>query len=323
MSQATRGRGGGRGRGRGGRHRSAGPSSGTHTAGNEITGKRNTQAKNIRYAKPLPVTLLGSDGDTQGWWAYISSAIRYLTGSSASTSTSPDQPLVAYWDATTYSAWVQVTSSLSNADNHTRTTQQLWDSGFFGKGSLSRSEPTWRMRKLNEERVKRQREKGMKVFTPEELTAMRRKERMHAKIERARLAVKAGTQLPDGIVALGGTLTEEEERILARRAEKEVQDEEQEEEGEYGKHIPGLIYLGKGSREEDEKKGEVEKKTEVVQEEGEITIEEMEWLHVSPVEVFFLTGMLGVLEIRDPYTVSGPPNTIENKLLITTLHCIG
>ena len=153
------------------------------------------------------------------------------------------------------------------------------------------------MRKVNEEKVKRQRQRGIKVYTPEELTAMRRRERMHAKIERARLAVKAGTQLPDGIVALGGTLTAEEEQLLAKRAEQEIDAEEEE---EYGKHIPGLIHLGKAA--------EGEKTTQVTSSDDAAPIDEhaiaqetsdMEWLHVSPVEIFFLAGMLGVLEIRD------------------------
>lgn len=137
------------------------------------------------------------------------------------------------------------------------------------------------------------------MFTPEELTAMRRRERMHAKIERARLAVKAGTQLPDGIVALGGTLTEEEEQLLAKRAEQEIDAEEEE---EYGKHIPGLIYLGKGPR-DDQRQEQTPTADADVEPIDEATIardvRDMEWLHVSPVEIFFLAGMLGVLEVRD------------------------
>ena len=145
----------------------------------------------------------------------------------------------------------------------------------------------------------------MKVFTSEELTASRRRERMHAKIERARLAVKAGQQLPDGIVALGGTLTEEEEKILAKKAEKEVE-EEGDEDGEeggveeaYGKHIPGLIYLGPKKEEGGEKQMSKEEMERLKKEEEDIVVEEMEWLQFSGIEVFFLAGMLGVLEVRD------------------------
>lgn len=129
---------------------------------------------------------------------------------------------------------------------------------------------------------------------------------MHAKIERARLAVKAGQQLPDGIVALGGTLTEEEEKIIAKRAAEELDDEEASgakgvQEEEYGKHIPGLIYLGP---KKDDEAGLQTQFTEeelrkMEEEERNVKVTDMEWLHLSRHEAFFLAGMLGVLEVRD------------------------
>lgn len=58
----------------------------------------------------------------------------------------------------------------------------LWNDGFFGKGSLSRSEPTWLSR--------RRRELGIigrdEALTAEEITERRRKERKDFKLERAR-----------------------------------------------------------------------------------------------------------------------------------------
>lgn len=129
---------------------------------------------------------------------------------------------------------------------------------------------------------------------------------MHAKIERARLAVKAGQQLPDGIVALGGTLTEEEEKIIAKRAAEELDDEEASgakciQEEEYGKHIPGLIYLGP---KKDDEAGLQTQFTEeelrkMEEEERNVKVMDMEWLHLSRHEAFFLAGMLGVLVVRD------------------------
>jgi tRNA-splicing endonuclease subunit Sen2 len=59
------------------------------------------------------------------------------------------------------------------------TAKILWQQGFFGKGSLSRSEPTW----LNRE--KRRRGLLTKV-TSEEITKKRREERKEFKNERAR-----------------------------------------------------------------------------------------------------------------------------------------
>lgn len=80
--------------------------------------------------------------------------------------------LIGYLDPSTASVWVQVTpdglvtagklDSSSRVAAQTKAARVLWDAGFFGKGSLSRSEPTWRARKINEERVKLQRERGMK-----------------------------------------------------------------------------------------------------------------------------------------------------------------
>ncbi|KAI9771535.1 MAG: hypothetical protein M1839_002778 [Geoglossum umbratile] len=59
------------------------------------------------------------------------------------------------------------------------TAKILWQQGFFGKGSLSRSEPTW----LNREK----RRKGLLAkVTSEEITRKRREERKEFKNERAR-----------------------------------------------------------------------------------------------------------------------------------------
>lgn len=160
------------------RHRRPTPGTNKPAGGNEITGKRNTQAKNQRYARPLPVRVqppaTAKGKSSQSWWQGVQSWVAYMVGST-SIIQEEEPMLVAYWDATTCSAWVQVSVNEDGDDgdsaaaaagpswqSHSRTAQQLWTSGFFGKGSLSRSEPTWKMRKVNEEKVKRQRERGMK-----------------------------------------------------------------------------------------------------------------------------------------------------------------
>lgn len=59
------------------------------------------------------------------------------------------------------------------------TVRALWEMGFFGKGSLSRSEPNW----LDQEKRRR----GLLAAeTSEEVTSRRRKERREMKMERAR-----------------------------------------------------------------------------------------------------------------------------------------
>jgi tRNA-splicing endonuclease subunit Sen2 len=64
------------------------------------------------------------------------------------------------------------TSSIHVTDP--KTVRKLWEMGFFGRGSLSRSEPTW---------LETQRRKGK---TAEENTGQRREERRKTKLERAR-----------------------------------------------------------------------------------------------------------------------------------------
>ncbi|KAJ7695105.1 hypothetical protein B0H17DRAFT_1198803 [Mycena rosella] len=56
----------------------------------------------------------------------------------------------------------------------------LWRRGFFGKGDLSRSEPSWLARQINSRRA------GGNRLTSEEMTAKRRAERKQFKIDRAR-----------------------------------------------------------------------------------------------------------------------------------------
>ncbi len=79
---------------------------------------------------------------------------------------------------TLYSAYFSV-ETLSVHVTNARDIRALWEKGFFGKGSLSRSEPSW----LDREKRKR----GLLVSeTSEEVTRRRREERKTFKNERAR-----------------------------------------------------------------------------------------------------------------------------------------
>ncbi|KAI6784994.1 uncharacterized protein J7T54_008088 [Emericellopsis cladophorae] len=74
--------------------------------------------------------------------------------------------------------WSPETSSVHVTDD--RVIRALWEQGFYGKGSLSRSEPNW----LKREQVRR----GLQeTHVSEVMTAQRRDERLRAKWERARL----------------------------------------------------------------------------------------------------------------------------------------
>ncbi|KAM0240388.1 hypothetical protein ACHAPO_002285 [Fusarium lateritium] len=74
--------------------------------------------------------------------------------------------------------WSAATSSVHITDDVS--TRALWEQGFYGKGTLSRSEPNW----LKREQVRQ----GLAdAHVSEIMTMQRRQERMRAKWERARL----------------------------------------------------------------------------------------------------------------------------------------
>ncbi|POR33783.1 Putative tRNA-splicing endonuclease subunit tsp-2 [Tolypocladium paradoxum] len=78
--------------------------------------------------------------------------------------------------------WSEATTSVHVTDE--KSMRALWEQGFYGKGSLSRSEPNW----LKREQVRR----GVQeAHVSEILTVQRRQERAQAKWERARLEQEA------------------------------------------------------------------------------------------------------------------------------------
>ncbi len=78
--------------------------------------------------------------------------------------------------------WSESTNSIHVTEE--KSTRGLWEQGFFGKGSLSRSEPNWLRRELVR--------KGLQeTHVSEILTNQRRQERAEAKWERARLEQEA------------------------------------------------------------------------------------------------------------------------------------
>lgn len=105
----------------------------------------------------------------------ISVILSYLTTYLVS---SPEKEIYsAYFDASTSS--IQVTDP--------KTMRALWEMGFFGRGNLSRSEPSW----LEREKKRR----GLLANkTNEEVTGQRRVERREMKLERARKEQEAIAQ---------------------------------------------------------------------------------------------------------------------------------
>ncbi|KAI0060932.1 tRNA-intron endonuclease catalytic domain-like protein [Artomyces pyxidatus] len=79
----------------------------------------------------------------------------------------------------------------------------LWRRGFFGKGNLSRSEPSWLARQINA------RHAAGKYMTSEEVTAKRRSERRQFKVDRAR-AIAAAAADAEAAFAEGRIISAEE-----------------------------------------------------------------------------------------------------------------
>lgn len=94
------------------------------------------------------------------------------------------------FDPTTRSVWV----------SNSKDTTLLWRRGFFGKGDLSRSEPSWMARQINDRKT------GGKQMTSEEVTAKRRAERRQFKLDRA-AAIAA-------VTAEAETIFETEGRVI-------------------------------------------------------------------------------------------------------------
>lgn len=181
----------------------------------------------------------------------------------------------------------------------------LWEQGFFGKGSLSRSEPEW---------VTQQKKKlGIIVDTSAEVTRKRREERREAKRERARMELKE----------LEKQLSKEKE--LAETANGKSQD---------GAMVPKseaqIIGLSRIMKAMEEKQKEISAATsdvpvekesqQTLHEEGhnnfETEIVNQEHLQLNLMEAFFLHYALGVLTIFpgssiDPTASREPLDTIQ------------
>ncbi|PWN48106.1 hypothetical protein IE53DRAFT_407247 [Violaceomyces palustris] len=306
-------------------------------------GKKNSQLKNRIYSKPLPVDLDGSSLASSSSSSSSSSLsilnplnhiVRFLAHShpfyqAKGKQRAASQPEIAqaFYDKATHTVWVV---------DMEQGKRLLWQRGFFGKGILSRSEPTWKQRREGEIDAMR---RG--VLTAEQLTQRRRDERKALKIERARAAVRAGQQLPDGIVALGGEITEEDRLVGSRGHERMMKDierqveeqmkAEEEEEGQEGQEgqegalwrgdeqvpdivpgqarIKGLKYFTEEAKATAAAKAEREARMErermeesfagEINQDGEIVVVDMERMQLSLVETFFLSGMLACLEVRE------------------------
>ncbi|KAL4951528.1 hypothetical protein BDW69DRAFT_169794 [Aspergillus filifer] len=185
-----------------------------------------------------------------------------------------------------------------------KTIRALWEMGFFGKGSLSRSEPTW----LEQEKKRRGLLGGV---TSEELTRQRRAERRELKIQRARsekliieqrlqaeAAARESRTLPDGDtvsvdgVTNGTTITAEKFSVKKAREAKFLEQQLARRDKENASKTVRF-----SENDPSQKKAEDLAVKEEPPEETVITNEEH--LQLSNEEAFFLVYGLGALHIFD------------------------
>lgn len=194
----------------------------------------------------------------------------------------------------------------------------LWESGFFGKGSLSRSEPSW----LDREKKRR----GLiSNETSEEFTAQRRAERKRFKQERARKEREAieeklkeeGRVHENGHVA-GPTAGSKYEGLNGGHVDSLAESMESLFEQEpLSPPVPPPRMLSLSDAANDPIAAEEDivsqspaepaasdpsKPTEQDLEAEAAAIENQEHLQLNPSEAFFLTYALGILQIRNRST---------------------
>jgi tRNA-splicing endonuclease subunit Sen2 len=166
----------------------------------------------------------------------------------------------------------------------------LWEQGFWGAGSLSRSEPQW----LDQEKRKR----GIKAsLTSEEVTRERRQARRQFKLERARLereAIEAQRQAEasgDSAVRIDPNNTTGQPTAVPANSSPEAEGE-----------TPRLSANGAALADVDSAVSrsahdDLDDSSLLHEELASVEIEDQEHLQLTFEEAFFLTYALGALEI--------------------------
>ncbi|KAI0372729.1 hypothetical protein BV20DRAFT_990982 [Pilatotrama ljubarskyi] len=136
--------------------------------GSQKSGARRAENNRI-YAHPLPLVFSSPS----------SSPFTHLLGIFGLSSPRVENPhCEGIFDPATRSVWV--TSE--------RDSTILWRRGFFGKGDLSRSEPSWLARQINARKA------AGKYMTSEEIREKRRAERRQFKLDRAAAIARAAAE---------------------------------------------------------------------------------------------------------------------------------
>lgn len=176
-------------------------------------------------------------------------------------SSHPSEPYIGYWSPETRS--IHVTDP-----QHIRA---LWEMGFFGKGTLSRSEPSWLDRE--KARLKSKRAGG---GTAEEVTNARREKRRAFKLERARAEAEK----------IEKQRLVEEGKLDPSVLETAVEESEQDVGSNSNDQPVVATFIPRDAGNSD------------VEDEEDIDVENQEFLQLTMEEAFFLTYGLGVLSVR-------------------------
>ena len=185
------------------------------------------------------------------------------------------------FDPTTRSVWVY----------DPKHSKLLWQRGFFGKGNLSRSEPSWLARQLN---IRRSAGKRVSIYqssctytvtrysvvelTSEEVTAKRRAERRQFKLDRA-AAIAAAAAEAEAVFATEGRV------IVPALSGPAIPS------AATWRPAPALEPLPPSLPDDDEEPLELE------------PLQDVEHLQLTLQEAFFLVWNLDCLTILDPDTV--------------------
>jgi len=233
-------------------------------------GKRNNkQQLNKIYANALPITLSSEKygialpnlfpHNPISWLFYLARLIQVNTLYSVPQST-VQLIEVKYEDSV-----FKVTDEDSMA--------KLWRSGFFGKGTLSRSEPTWKERTINRLNLE---ESEANVVSMEEVTSKRRDERKKFKTERSKLQ-ELELKERKGDISADETIQLENLRNV----------------------VPNLRSANFKPGTGNDDQGSVIRLEDLDLIESNTLVKHLEFLQLQAIEVFFLKFALNVVEVAD------------------------
>lgn len=286
---------------------------------NPVPRPRKKSKKNYAqiHSKPLPLNtypLPNFNPSNPVSLVYI--AYVYLSHLLTRPSSHPKEKYVGYFSPSTRSVHV------TNPD-HARA---LWESGFFGKGSLSRSEATW----LEREKVRLA--GGMKGGAAEDATRRRREERRLWKLERARaerekVERQREMERSGDVAGNEATIADATESTAPLIEPNEVDEEDRNgqlrrENGTTDGLLPnGQLKNSKTPNTQPSTTDGTSIRTDKTTTDS--PLKDQEHLHLTLEEAFFLSFSLGILEIYPaPASSSGSstPYRLTRTVSITPYH---